>query len=531
LKQRIYIDVNSGVDRMSAREERIPYKIGSLLEEMKYYRIHSSLVYSSICRDYSFTKGNQSLIEKIGHNGRLFGLATVIPHIQYELDIGTGYYDYLLSKGIKAFKIYPKSLKHGSDPFTLEKLAEYMAGKDVPLFLDIEELDWEWKNVREILEAFPYLKVVLCNTPWSGNRNLFPLLDRFKNLYFEVSSNQANDILLTCKKHFGLDNVLFGTDYPHKVMGGLKALVEYSGLSELEKDKVSYRNAMEMLKLPEPEIYPDSGLQLDRIAQRIDQGLSLEDTLVIDAHSHLVDRQHYTVSNSPMLNGDEDNLIKKMNMLGVDKILISPWEGISTDGSAANETSLLAKEKYPGRIEAYAMCNPNYPEDLNAIIDIYHNKCRFIGLKPYYPSHRYDLLGEKYAKWFEYGDRNKLIMLVHTGTQHAADMVDKLSAKYRDMAFLMAHTGESYEAARFNLDVAARRENVYLEITYTALTNGVIEYLVEKIGADRVIFGTDMPMRDPSPQLAWVCYARISIEDKEKILGGNILKLLGRCYS
>ncbi|MDO8686278.1 MAG: amidohydrolase family protein, partial [Clostridiales bacterium] len=113
----------------------------------------------------------------------------------------------------------------------------------------------------------------------------------------------------------------------------------------------------------------------------------------------------------------------------------------------------------------------------------------------------------------------------------SAEKVDELSRKYENMSFLMAHSGSSYDTVRNNLKVVKKRENVYLEITYTSLTNGIIEYMVEEAGAERVIFGTDMPYRDPAPQLAWVCYAKISIEDKKKILGENILKLIKRCYT
>ena len=55
-----------------------------------------------------------------------------------------------------------------------------------------------------------------------------------------------------------------------------------------------------------------------------------------------------------------------------------------------------------------------------------------------------------------------------------------------------------------------------LEITYTTVTRGMIEFLVAEIGADRVLYGSDLPMRDPSPQLGWVAYARISEEDKKE---------------
>ena len=105
-----------------------------------------------------------------------------------------------------------------------------------------------------------------------------------------------------------------------------------------------------------------------------------------------------------------------------------------------------------------------------------------------------------------------------------------MAQKYPNMTFLLAHTGQSYEIARCNLLVARERKNVFLEITYTTLTYGIIEYLTREIGADKIVYGSDMPMRDPAPQLAWICYSRISEGDKRKILGINMKKLMDRCY-
>ena len=83
-------------------------------------------------------------------------------------------------------------------------------------------------------------------------------------------------------------------------------------------------------------------------------------------------------------------------------------------------------------------------------------------------------------------------------------------------------------AARINTALAKAHENVVLEITYTAATRGSIEYMVSEIGSERVLFGTDIPMRDPAPQLAWVAYAEISVEDKINILGKNMQRILSR---
>lgn len=530
MKQRFYIDTNSGIGRKSFKEDLIPYTVGHLLDEMKYYRVHASIVYSNVAKDYSFFKGNMELIEQVkADNNRLFGVATIIPGIQYEIEEGFEYFDKLLKDGIRAFKVYPKTLQHEFNSHSFQDTAGYIIAKDIPLLVNVEEIDWQ--DLRGLLEEYPQLKIVLCNADWGCNRYVFPLMEKFRNLYIDINANQANDILDRCKKHFGVDRVLFGTNYPFKVMGGIKALVEYSGLSEEDKDKVSYKNAARLFNINELNLYDDKDCMLDEIALKVDQGRPLDDILVIDAHTHLVDKEHVTVNNSAMINGDEDNLVRKMDVLGIDKMFISSWEGLMTNGISANETDLKAWEKYKDRVEVYAMCNPNYNEDLEAVVDVYHERYRFKGLKPYYSANRYDLMGEKYNSWFEYGNRNKLIMLVHSGTEQIAEKVGVLSEKYKDMVFLMAHTGMDYSAARANIGLVKKRENVFLEITYTTMTNRIIEYMVDEVGADKVLFGTDMPMRDPAPQLAWVCYARISVQDKKKILGENILKLIDRCYS
>lgn len=61
------------------------------------------------------------------------------------------------------------------------------------------------------------------------------------------------------------------------------------------------------------------------------------------------------------------------------------------------------------------------------------------------------------------------------------------------------------------------------------MTWGVIEYFVKEIGAEKILFGTDSPMRDPRPQVGWLAYADISFEDKKLIFGGNMKRILDRC--
>ena len=63
-----------------------------------------------------------------------------------------------------------------------------------------------------------------------------------------------------------------------------------------------------------------------------------------------------------------------------------------------------------------------------------------------------------------------------------------------------------------------------------APAQGVIEYLCAEGLSDKAMFGTDAPLQDPRPMLGWVASANISREDKEKILGGNMQKVLDKVH-
>jgi predicted TIM-barrel fold metal-dependent hydrolase len=70
--------------------------------------------------------------------------------------------------------------------------------------------------------------------------------------------------------------------------------------------------------------------------------------------------------------------------------------------------------------------------------------------------------------------------------------------------------------------------SIWAQLNYTAATNGVIEWMASQIGADRMLFGTDSPMRDPRPQAGWLAFTRLPEADKRKIFGGNFSGILRR---
>lgn len=68
--------------------------------------------------------------------------------------------------------------------------------------------------------------------------------------------------------------------------------------------------------------------------------------------------------------------------------------------------------------------------------------------------------------------------------------------------------------------------NLHIELSGLWLFRAV-EFICREFGADRLLFGTRLPIRDPSCSLGMVNYAMISEEEKEMVAGRNISRLMG----
>ncbi len=83
-----------------------------------------------------------------------------------------------------------------------------------------------------------------------------------------------------------------------------------------------------------------------------------------------------------------------------------------------------------------------------------------------------------------------------------------------------------YRVDRMLYPLMESHPNLHLEANTYVVFRG-LEAIVRRFGADRLIFGTGLPELETGGPMALVAYAEISDEDKAKIAGGNLLRLLG----
>lgn len=528
--QRKYFECFASVGRPIVPDRDLPYDVKSLLDDMRYARIHGAAVMHNAAKEFSFDFGNRAAMERVADSSRLFPLAVVASTAPAEMG-NDAYFNDLLDGGMRGFvTLYKSSFCGLMTPKHMEKMAEALVTHGRPLMLLNVNSEDQYAKVDVLAEAFPELQIIMQGTNWTSSRYFFDVMGQHENVYFEMSSNHTNKILELTKKHFGIERALYSSMWPVKSMGAMKSMIEYADISEAEKDLVAAGNACRLFGIDEDslELYDDAQCQWDEIARAADAGEPIP-VPVIDAHTHTVSGDYCGMVNNVMIDTDVDATVEKMDRLGVDMFLTAPWSGLGHNGIMANEEVLSMTKKYPGKVFGYSCANVNYAEDLEAVSQ-YHEQHpdTFVGIKPYPPSQKRQLNEDVYKDWLNFANEHHLFALIHAESPAGADQVDMICDNYPNVTFILAHSGASFYMARYNAAIANRHPNVVLDITYTTTGRGMVEFLVDQVGADKVIYGSDMPMRDPSPQLGWVCYAKLSTEDKKKVLAENIQRLMDK---
>ncbi|MBQ2823467.1 MAG: amidohydrolase [Oscillospiraceae bacterium] len=181
---------------------------------------------------------------------KLIGFAAI--HPDYE-DI-CGELDRACEMGLKGVKIHPDFQHFRIDDDKAMKIYEHIEGK-MPLLVHTGDYRYEWskpERMARVLDAFPKLQVIGAHfggwSEWDKVEEAYAgreiWVDTSSALY-ELSAETAMKLI----RFFGVDHVLFGTDYP---MWSAVEELEMLGklpLSEEEREMILHGNIEKLLGL------------------------------------------------------------------------------------------------------------------------------------------------------------------------------------------------------------------------------------------------------------------------------------------
>ncbi|MBN2557114.1 MAG: amidohydrolase family protein [Clostridia bacterium] len=243
--------------------------------------------------------------------------------------------------------------------------------------------------------------------------------------------------------------------------------------------------------------------------------------MIIDCHCHLGRYFNFNVpGHSPA------DMIKSMDNISVSRACISAHMTLTSDIEPGNEEMLGAVSLFPGRFVGFFTFNPHYPELMGSLMPEYFKNKGVRGIKIHQGTHMTSLMNPDYRACYSFADKYRLPVLIHTWDGETIEGIRELSSEYTGAVFIMGHFGAAPANMKKAADVIKTRNNVFGDTALSMMMERNIEWLVEIAGADKVLYGTDMPFIDPRACLGRILGAHISVPDRERILGMNFNEIL-----
>lgn len=192
---------------------------------------------------------NQFIINQVAENSRFFGFGTL--HAEME-DI-CDEVEFIKSSGLLGIKIHPDTQKFGIDDERLFSMYEKIEGR-LPILIHMGDKRYDYSHparLRRVLDKFPKLEVIAAHFGgWSMQETAYKCL-KDTGCSFDISSmlrfmepGEPEHYI----KAYGAERILYGTDYP--VWDPATEVKRFLALdlTDAEKEKIAYKNALEILK-------------------------------------------------------------------------------------------------------------------------------------------------------------------------------------------------------------------------------------------------------------------------------------------
>jgi predicted TIM-barrel fold metal-dependent hydrolase len=412
---------------------------------------------------------------------------------------------------VRAARIFPVAHKFPFSRLALGELLEALEEEKIPLFGDMGRNHWsetklDWEEVFAICETFANLPIVLIREGGTTQRILYSAWKRYPNLYLETSYLQVPECLDYISHQFGAERLLFGTNMPIHDPGGPMAMLELSHLSPTQQAQIAGNNLRRLLHTspPAPLILGEGGMG---------EGPGVR--CIFDVHGHLGRWEQVYCSV-----GTIDETIAAMDRFNIGKFAISDFLAIGPDYYSGNTRVGEAVKKYPDRIVGYAVYNPNYESKMEDEMKRCFDELGLTAIKLHCGTHAVSVEDQRYRKAFVIANERHAPVLVHGGP--SAAFLRGLLSDYPNLYFILAHVGGStIDGMGQMIEVAREFPNLIFELASSVCHRGFLAWLVNQIGSEQIVYGSDFPIMDFGWQLGRVLHASISEQDKQKILFEN----------
>ena len=219
--------------------------------------------------------------------------------------------------------------------------------------------------------------------------------------------------------------------------------------------------------------------------------------------------------------------------MGVERLVVFMGQQFLTDPTPEqfrqqNDEVLQALSHWRHRAFGFVYLNPKHEEESLAELDRCVKDGPMVGVKLWVAVRGHD---PRLDAIIRRAAELKAVIFQHTWIKTTGNLegestpmdLAELAARHPTAAIICGHTGGNWE-----IGIRAIRSlpHVAIDLGGSDPTSGFVEMAVRELGAERILYGSDIGGRSFASQLAKVYGANITPQERRLILGENLKRLL-----
>jgi predicted TIM-barrel fold metal-dependent hydrolase len=250
--------------------------------------------------------------------------------------------------------------------------------------------------------------------------------------------------------------------------------------------------------------------------------------MIFDCHVHLPSPGLGTTWEWQPFTPDLAAAVRYLKRCGVDRAVANSMRGevaeLPDEMIAGNEEAASAAREHPEMLVPACLVNTNFGAESLAEIRRCHDEMGMVWIGElcgYAGGYRYDT--EAFTRAIALATELDMVVQVHAD----GGETDRICSEFPRATLVLPHIGDSASEVVERCELAAKHENLHLDLSGHGIQRmGVLDLAVRCAGPDRVLFGSDYTINDPAAVIATIRASCLGDVTKDKILGGNVLRML-----